>query len=48
MTWPFQIRPTAKPEVRGGGEVTAKATGNTLTVTVPVLNRNFRLFRVGE
>jgi hypothetical protein len=43
-----ELEPDAKAEVRGGGEVKAKATGNTLTVTVPVLNRNFRLFRVGE
>lgn len=43
-----ELERDAKPEVRGGGEVKAEATGNTLTVTVPVLNRNFRLFRVGQ
>lgn len=41
-----ELEPTAKPEVRGAGELQVMVQGNILTVTVPVLPWNFRLFKV--
>jgi hypothetical protein len=43
-----ELEPNAKPDERGAGELKAEAAGSTLSVTVPVLSRNFRLFKVGR
>ena len=42
------IEPAAKPDVRGAGELKADVQGNQIIVTVPIMERNFRLFRVGQ
>ena len=43
-----ELEPVAKPEVRGAGELKADVQGNQITVTVPVMKRNFRLFKVTQ
>ena len=43
-----ELEPEAKPEVRGAGELKVQVQDNQVTVTVLVMEQNFRLFKVAQ
>jgi hypothetical protein len=47
-TFPTELEPDAKPGIRGAGELKVAGQGSHLTVTVPVMERNFRLFKIEQ
>ena len=44
----IELEPKEKPETRGTGEPKAETRGDIVTVTVPVLERNYRMFWLGH